>query len=40
MGVMVARRAAGYVFITPGCRDLRAGRGSAYADAWIGVVQR
>jgi hypothetical protein len=37
---MVARRAAGHVFTTPGCRDLRAGRGSAYADAWIRVVKR
>jgi hypothetical protein len=31
---------AGYVFTTPGCWDLHASRGSAYADVWIRVVRR
>jgi hypothetical protein len=31
---------AGYVFTTPGCWDLHAGRGGAYADVWIRVVKR
>jgi len=30
---------AGYVFTTPGCWDLHADRGSAYADVWIRVVK-
>ena len=31
---------AGYVFTTPGCWDLHADRGSAYADVWIRVIKR
>ena len=31
---------AGYVFTEPGCWDLRAIRGNATADVWIGVVTR
>jgi hypothetical protein len=31
---------AGYVFTMPGCWDLRANRGSAYADVWIRVIKR
>jgi hypothetical protein len=31
---------AGYVFTTPGCWDLHAARGSAYADVWIRVIKR
>ena len=30
---------AGYVFTTPGCWDLHASRGSAYADVWIRVIK-
>ena len=30
---------AGYVFTSPGCWDLHADRGSAYADVWIRVVK-
>jgi hypothetical protein len=31
---------AGYVFTSPGCWDLHADRGSAYADVWIRVIKR
>jgi hypothetical protein len=31
---------AGYVFSAPGCWDLRADRGSAYADVWIRGIKR
>jgi hypothetical protein len=31
---------AGYVFTAPGCWDLRAIRGNATADVWIGVIAR
>ena len=30
---------AGYVFTAPGCWDLHADRGSAYADVWIRVIK-